>query len=48
MEDKIIKAVAKNGTVRIIAITSTDLLNTVKKIHNLNELTMIAFGKLML
>lgn len=48
MEDKIIKAVAKNGTVRIIAITSSDLLNIVKEIHNLNEITTIAFGKLML
>lgn len=47
MKDKIIKAVAKDNTVRIIATTSTNLLNKIRELYKLNELTMIAFGKLM-
>ena len=47
MRDKIIKAVAKNETIRIIACSTTDLINHIKQIHKLNELTTIAFGRLM-
>lgn len=47
MKDKIIKAVAKNDTVRIIACDTTNLMRDIKQIHNLNELTLIAFGRLM-
>lgn len=47
MKDKIIKAVAKNDMVRIIACDTTNLMNDIKQIHNLNELTLIAFGRLM-
>ena len=37
MRDKIIKAVAKNETIRIIACSTTDLINHIKQIHKLNE-----------
>lgn len=47
MKDKIIKAVAKDETIRIIATTTTDLLNYVQKTHGLNEFTTVAFGRLM-
>ena len=47
MADKVIKAIAKDETVRIIACDTTNLVNYVKKLHNLNELTTIAFGRLM-
>lgn len=47
MKDKIIKAVAKDETIRIIAATTTDLLNHVQKTHELNEFTTVAFGRLM-
>lgn len=46
MSDKIIKAMA-GGSVRIIACTATGLVNYIKKIHNLNECTSLAFGRLM-
>ncbi len=47
MGDKIIKAIAKDDTVRIIAASTTDLINYSRKIHNLNEFTTIIFGRLM-
>lgn len=47
MVDKVIRAIAKDETVRIIACDTTNLVNHVKKLHNLNELTTIAFGRLM-
>ncbi len=47
MKDKIIRAIAKNGMVRIIACNSTEFCNELKQIHNLNEITTIVFGRFM-
>ncbi len=47
MKDKIIRAMAKNETIRIIACVATDLCKQVKKLHALNEITSIAFGRLI-
>lgn len=47
MEDKIIRAMAQNGMIRIIACDSTNLCNELKTIHNLNDLTTIVFGRFM-
>ncbi len=47
MEDKIVRAMAKNGMIRIIACDSTNLCNELKNIHGLNNLTTIVFGRFM-
>ena len=47
MESKIIKAMLKNDTIRIIACDTTYLCKEICKIHNLNEYTTLAFGRLM-
>ena len=47
MESKIIKAMLKNDTVRIVACDTTYLSNEIKNIHKLNEFTTVAFGRLM-
>lgn len=47
MNDKIIRAMAQNGMVRIIACDSTKFCNELKKIHNLNEVTTVVFGRFM-
>lgn len=47
MNDKIIKAMAKNETIRIIACETSNLVNHIKEIHKLNECTTLAFGRLL-
>lgn len=44
---KIIKGMLKNDTIRIAAYDASELIKTIQKIHQLNEFTLIPFGRLM-
>ena len=47
MKDRIIKAITNDKYLRIIASVTSTMCNFVKDVHKLNELTTIAFGRLM-
>lgn len=47
MSDKIIKGLAYNGRVNIIAIESTDICEKARKIHNLSPVCTAALGRLL-
>lgn len=47
MEDKIIRATAKDGMVRIIGAITTNLVNEGTKIHNCTPVASAAFGRMM-
>ena len=46
MKDKIIRATAKDGMVRIIAGTTTNLVNEARKIHECTPVAAAAFGRM--
>ena len=48
MKDKIINAVAKDGTVRIIAGITTNLVEKVREIHECTPVAAAAFGRMLL
>ncbi|WP_294152919.1 Hsp33 family molecular chaperone HslO [uncultured Clostridium sp.] len=47
MQDKIVKATAKNGMVRIIAGITTNLVNEGTKIHDTTPVVSAAFGRML-
>ena len=47
MKDKIIRATAKDGMVRIIAGVTTDLVDEASKIHNCSPVAAAAFGRML-
>lgn len=47
MKDKIIRATAKNGAVRIFAASSTNLVNEGAKIHNCSPTAAAALGRML-
>ena len=47
MQDKIVKATAKNGMVRIIAGITTNLVNEGTKIHDTTPVASAAFGRML-
>ena len=47
MKDKIIRATAKDGMVRIIAGVTTELVNEGSKIHNCSPVAAAAFGRML-
>lgn len=47
MKDKIIRATAKDGMVRIIAGVTTELVDEASKIHNCSPVAAAAFGRML-
>ncbi len=47
MSDKLIRALAKNGDIRIIAATTTELVNEGVKIHQCSPTSAAAFGRML-
>lgn len=47
MSDRIIKGLAYNGRVNIIAIESTELCEEARKVHSLSPVCTAAFGRLL-
>ena len=47
MSDKIIRAVAKDGMVRIIAGTTTELVDTARSIHECTPVAAAALGRML-
>lgn len=47
MKDKIIRATAKNGAVRIFAASSTNLVNEGAKVHNCSPTAAAALGRML-
>ena len=47
MSDKIIRAVAKDGMIRIIAGTTTNLVEYAREIHECTPVASAALGRLL-
>lgn len=47
MSDKLIKAMANNDTIRIIAAITTELVDKGRKIHNCSKTASAAFGRML-
>ena len=47
MSDKIIKGLAYDGRVSIVAIDSTNICEETRKIHSLSPVCTAAFGRLL-